>query len=363
MVDRIDTVKKYINEIIDEYCESNRKKDAVIHLYGVSAVCVMLAVKRGLDPDICAVSGLLHDIYAYRTGSYVHHQHSGTEMVRVILKRLGCFTDSEQRLICSAVFHHGDKADVHDAYDEVLKDADVLQPFLYSGANRIFHLALPRLNRMAQEFGLSISPEIYGQIEQNERQLNTCKAEVMANIAQTLAAKGICGELNNNDFKEIIKYWPEKEAFDELKNAWCASFVYHVCILSGIALPIKHPKCTHRFAGVGAWYEWSVDGGFFFKDTDGFLPQRGDIIIYDHIVPENKKPADSPWHDHIGIVTLVQDEWLTVAEGNIGNDNVSGLVDRKRGDRIGGYIRIPEDYVYDELKYDYKKDIIKDNIM
>lgn len=354
MMGRIDAVRKYVDDIIDEYCESARKKDAIIHLYGVSAACVVLALKRGLDPDICAISGLLHDIYAYRTGSYVYHEHSGAEMVRVIIKRLGCFTDDEQMLIRLAVFHHGDKAHVHEAYDEVLKDADILQPFLYNGAKQIYHLALPRINRMAEEFEYSISPEIYGHTEQNEKRLNIGKAELMADIAQSLATKQICGELNNNNFTEILKYWPEKEAFEELKNAWCAAFVYHVCMLSGVPLPIKHPKCTHRFAGVGAWYEWSDDGGFFFRDTDSFSPQRGDIIIYDHIVPENKKPENSPWHDHIGIITSVQGDYLTVAEGNIGNDNVSGLVIRNRGDRIGGFIRIPEGYIYDGDKYDYK---------
>ena len=35
------------------------------------------------------------------------------------------------------------------------------------------------------------------------------------------------------------------------------------------------------------------------------MPSRGDIVIYDHIIPAANQPANSPWYDHIGIVLSV----------------------------------------------------------
>ncbi len=50
---------------------------------------------------------------------------------------------------------------------------------------------------------------------------------------------------------------------------------------------------------------------------------------------------------------------MSVAEGNVGNRNVSGIVERKRDGTIGCYIRIPENYQYDGWKIDFKTGEIK----
>ena len=50
---------------------------------------------------------------------------------------------------------------------------------------------------------------------------------------------------------------------------------------------------------------------------------------------------------------------IMVAEGNVGNENISDIIRRKRDDTIGCYIRIPEDYTYDGWKTDYKTGVIK----
>jgi len=38
----------------------------------------------------------------------------------------------------------------------------------------------------------------------------------------------------------------------------------------------------------------------------------------------------------------------------VNNQNVSGVVERARDKHIGCFVRIPEDYVYDGWKIDYK---------
>jgi hypothetical protein len=157
----------------------------------------------------------------------------------------------------------------------------------------------------------------------------------------------------------IIRYFPEETAFDELKNNWCAAFVYHCCLEAGLSLPIRVPHTANkiagsRFAGVGAWYEWGMDNKFCLYEKDGFEPERGDILIYNNVIPNEDKAENSLWHDHIGVVISSDGDSLMVAEGNVGNKNVSGIVRRKRDDKIGCYIRIPTDYSYNGWKIDYK---------
>jgi len=105
---------------------------------------------------------------------------------------------------------------------------------------------------------------------------------------------------------------------------------------------------------VGAWYEWGMENGFCRFEKDGFNPERGDILIYSNVIPKNDKLENSAWHDHIGIVLSFDGDSLTVAEGNADNKNVSGIIKRKRDDTIGCFIRIPEGYMYDGWKIDFK---------
>lgn len=353
-MNKIDLVKTYVDGIISGMPSNGMQKYAYTHTYGVAQCCTLLALKRGLDPKLAYVSGLLHDIYAYKTGSYLCHSQSGAEMVRVAFKHEmnNAFTDDEKMIILSAIYHQSNKELVHDAYDEVLKDADVLQPVLNNGCTQIHYLAAPRLERILKEFGFSAEPETYSVEPTTEKQY--FNRGLFADAAQQLAQLQICGEKTDSNFMEIIRYYPEVSAFDELKNAWCGAFVYHCALKAGMALPIKQPPADCRFAGVGAWVQWGRENGFCLYDKDGFVPGKGDIVIYNGIVPKENKTEDSLWHDHIGIVLSCEGEQLTVAEGNIDNNNVSGLIQRDRGEKIGCFVRIPDGYVYDGWKYDYK---------
>jgi hypothetical protein len=158
---------------------------------------------------------------------------------------------------------------------------------------------------------------------------------------------------------KIIRYYPEETAFDELRNAWCAAFVYHCCLEAGLSLPIRVPHtamktANSRFAGVGAWYEWGIENGYCHFERDGFIPERGDIVIYNNIIPKENKPDNSALHDHIGIVISAKSDILMVAESNTGNKNISDIIKRERDNTIGCYIRIPNEYEYNGWKIDYK---------
>src|SRR5690554_6145210 len=111
MTDRIDSVRVYVDNIFDHIEDEDEKRDAYIHSYGVSLCCVLLAAKRGLNTELAAAIGLLHDVYRYKTGISALHSQNGAEMVRVAFKYImkDIFSDYEQTIIKSAIYHHANK--------------------------------------------------------------------------------------------------------------------------------------------------------------------------------------------------------------------------------------------------------------
>ena len=146
---RLEQLRQTVNEILRQ----QESPWGYVHLYGVSATCVLLAVKRGLDPELAAVVGMLHDISTYKTGDRTDHAPRGAVEARGILERLGSFTQDEITLISNAISRHAAKDAVDGDLAELLKDADVLQPHL---CNPQIGSKFPRrLRRILAELDLS----------------------------------------------------------------------------------------------------------------------------------------------------------------------------------------------------------------
>ena len=355
---RIEAILEYVNSILSGIKSEPARENARIHTYGVAQCCSLLALRRGLDSELACISGLLHDIYAYKTGISQYHALNGADMARVVIRPMD-FSEDEKNIILSAIYQHSSKGLIGTAYDEVLKDADVLQPFINSKDAR----GLYRQKRLVKILAeLNITPDaatqdIHEAMQQDAGDPVSARFQrkLLADVAESLASKKICGDMVDEDFTQIIKYFPEKTAYDELKFAWCAAFVYHCVLKAGLELPIRHkPMANTRFACVEAWLRWGEEKGFCFNEKEGFLPSRGDIVIYNDVIPTENKPANTPWYDHIGIVLSVDSDKLLVAEGNVNNRNYSGIVERERNDHIGCFVRIPDGYAFDGWKYDYK---------
>jgi uncharacterized protein len=116
-LDRLEMVRNEVDKILLIMVDDFERRCAYLHLYGVSQACSMVAIKRGLDSEISAISGMLHDIYTYRTGISKFHAHNSAEEVRPVLRDMNAFSLEEQNNILSAIFHHSDKGHVHDDYD------------------------------------------------------------------------------------------------------------------------------------------------------------------------------------------------------------------------------------------------------
>ena len=149
---------KELRSVVDEELKLMENPDkrigAVNHLYGVSLAATMIAKKRGLDPELAAMAAMLHDLHAYKSGSYDDHAHKGAELAREILGKLGITNDAETETICSAVYHHDDKLIVDSPMDEVLKDADVIHHCMNDLSKAVKEKEAARFAALCKEFGM-----------------------------------------------------------------------------------------------------------------------------------------------------------------------------------------------------------------
>ena len=98
-----------------------------LYLYFVSS-------QARADPQICAVAGMLHDIASYKTGDAINHAQRGALEAAEILHKVGEFSQKKINEVCQAISKHSAKDQKDGALAELLKDADVLQHFLYNPA-------------------------------------------------------------------------------------------------------------------------------------------------------------------------------------------------------------------------------------
>lgn len=165
----------------------------------------------------------------------------------------------------------------------------------------------------------------------------------LAEIAKEKALMPFHGYLEDieSNIDPIIKYFP-KWNIKDADRLWCAAFVYYCCIEAGFQIPYSPDECiTCSLAGCGGWEEYAIGDNRieYHKRNDNFIPEAGDIVIYDRVFINQE-------HDHIGIVLEVNGDTITVAEGNTFNDNISRVIERAMDDHIRAYVRIPNGYRY-----------------
>ena len=176
LIDPMDRVAKCERYIVDLLLHSNlpdSKRESSVcwelkHQASTLQFARILALKRGLPVDICAVGLMFHDIYSVVQGQYKDHAYSGTPIAMQILKEIGGFSDEELNQISGIIYNHSDKHIwTDDPFQEIGKDVDVLDCFLYEGAfdfylaNKplpIFKEYLERAKRVWKELGLPPDP-------------------------------------------------------------------------------------------------------------------------------------------------------------------------------------------------------------
>ena len=151
---RLKELRKYVDGELNRMKDMDKRNSAIVHLYGVSLAATMIAKKRGLDPEITSMAAMLHDLHAYKTGSYDDHAHKGADLAREILDELKLTDDVETELICSAIYHHDDKLITDSPMDEVLKDADVIHHCMHDLSKAVKEKEQARFEKLCTEFGI-----------------------------------------------------------------------------------------------------------------------------------------------------------------------------------------------------------------
>ena len=152
---RLKELRTYVDNELEKLEDPSKRNGAIIHLYGVSLAATMIAKKRGLDPELASMAAMLHDLYAYQSGSYEDHAHRGAELAREILGKLDSATPEETDIICSAIYHHDDKHVLDSPMDEVLKDADVIHHCMNDLSKAIKEKEQARYERLCREFDMA----------------------------------------------------------------------------------------------------------------------------------------------------------------------------------------------------------------
>ena len=152
MTNRLELLRDKVTQMVYKNCPGESRY-FIPHLYGVSGYCVLLAKRRGLDAELAASCGLLHDIFQVTDGTTEEHAVRGAVKAEKILRSIGLYSDEEIRIITTAISRHSKKRKIHEPYDELLKDADVLEHCLYNPDYPVIEKEKHRYDNLLIELG------------------------------------------------------------------------------------------------------------------------------------------------------------------------------------------------------------------
>ena len=133
-MDRLELIREQTDAVIQKLVKEEERKFAYIHTYGVEQAAAMLATLRKLDVELCCIAAMLHDIALYAQNCpHLGHAQRSAEYAKLLLEKMEVFSEEEIRILTHVISVHSDKMNRHDGpISELLKDADVLQHYLYN---------------------------------------------------------------------------------------------------------------------------------------------------------------------------------------------------------------------------------------
>lgn len=130
-MNRYDEIEEIVYQDIEKNCFGNKKKQGYRHLFGVATLCLQLSYQFGLDPELCAIMGILHDFSVYKNHSRLNHAFMSSQLAKQILEQSSLFNQNEIDIVVNAIFHHSSKEKTDDDYSELLKLCDVMESYLH----------------------------------------------------------------------------------------------------------------------------------------------------------------------------------------------------------------------------------------
>ena len=152
---RIKELQKQVYGVLEKMEDGDKRLKAIAHLHGVALAAAVLAKRRGENAELATMAGLLHDLYAYKSGSYDDHAHLGADYARKLLEKLAITTPQETDVVCAAIRNHDGKAEVDGPLDEILKDADVIDHSLSDPTKEVKAHEVARFGKLSAELGFA----------------------------------------------------------------------------------------------------------------------------------------------------------------------------------------------------------------
>ena len=130
-----------------------------LHMASCARLAWLLALKRGVKPELAACAATIHDIGRVITGLQADHAAAGAVPAQQFLAATNLFSQQEILQLVQAVAHHSSKAVIGSPLEEIVKDADVVDCFQYGLP---FARKEQQLRYEAWEKGIVFSPYTAG---------------------------------------------------------------------------------------------------------------------------------------------------------------------------------------------------------
>lgn len=153
---RVDNVRDYVDEMLNNSEDIKRRRNGFVHLYGVGQACALIALHRGHDrkyAELAQIAGMLHDFSKYYDGIEEKHAEKSGAEARRILTEIGRFSEEEIEMVANAISRHSSKKRIDTEFDEIVKDGDEMQHWLRNPIEEHF-FNKERNQKLAKEFEL-----------------------------------------------------------------------------------------------------------------------------------------------------------------------------------------------------------------
>ena len=152
---KIYKVQRALLREIDKYSELLSEREASsdwekLHMASVARIGTLLALKRGVDKDLATIACSCHDYGRIITGKEKNHAENGYPKIEEFLKSLNVLSEEEIEAVTVAVKNHSKKGEVGSPLEELVKDADIIDLYLY-GISLKREDQINRLNSLLKE--------------------------------------------------------------------------------------------------------------------------------------------------------------------------------------------------------------------
>jgi len=136
---------------------------SLMHMYSSSQLAKLLAIHRGIDPELAGMAAALHDIGVVMTKKHRGHAEAAPPYVYDFLGRynrelgtkLTKVTEEEMEAVVRAVVQHSEKElNSNDSFVELLRDVDSLDAYLHGV--EIEGGRLERCKKVMKELGIEM---------------------------------------------------------------------------------------------------------------------------------------------------------------------------------------------------------------